>query len=754
MGNESVTTGKINTAIIQMDAINTELHGIHDPKSWSASLLQKLEGVDDDVERQLIVNKHAMGLEDRLAKAVTNYKKVAATMVSGSEGMANALHTAKLDMSGQFRVQIASPAIVKEFGDGQILINHNDYDTMRMGEFDENGNRSGLMSEADRKFMDSQEQLYAVTNRYPTNYSNSVGIAKLRTVGNDVVTSGEALITPGMIATMLGDADGDFLSMTLAHYDSSTYTKGLNSVEQAALRDKTLGAMGKYADAMGKEYSRVGNMLYKEMADTFQTFGLNFEEMSFTSGELKGVINAISNSGEDKVGHFNTLLSKLSEGGLLSPGHMTKEGQEKLLDIANGNQGFVNNLFESLEMTAQNTGVQEAQAFAARELRRNIGGFSNMSFKIRELGGMMQSMSEDMGLNVFTVGDMKILDSGMQLIEQKAISSKHTSKLAVEGEDPVEAARRAVQERMDKATEMKDALLNGQRKQFLDLNEELGVFKKVDAAGRAGAYQVGSAEDLFNTVEKIRNYFDRAPLGNVISSPEMNFGLSNGVYDPSDIVGLMNTPGTIMTPQLESWLKQEGKGDLVEETKSRMRAKMQFLEDNPIYNSGYASEAKFATVGSEATEAITKHIAGNLTSAPAIIGAAAFGGAWALSAMFRKGPHDKAKEDNTDANAMAMSGGMEGMHDGPYIPQADMSSPTARITPVGGGYENLQINVRANSFNGMTNDQIISMVSQELQNQSPVQMNINANTKDQSTKVDRKWVNDVVARATRYGMGF
>jgi hypothetical protein len=54
----------------------------------------------------------------------------------------------------------------------------------------------------------------------------------------------------------------------------------------------------------------------------------------------------------------------------------------------------------------------------------------------------------------------------------------------------------------------------------------------------------------------------------------------------------------------------------------------------------------------------------------------------------------------------------------------------------------------------MSNDEIIALITNELQNQSPIQMNVNSRTSDDSTRVDKRWVNDVVSRATRYGMGF
>lgn len=757
---QTLTTGKLNTALLTIDRYNEELIGLTSGGTDIPPALQKrFDKAKHPSELQGIKNDYVIETYNNLKQKIVDYRQTGSTLISGTDGFVNSANTARLDFAGQFRVQIISPTQNEYLGgDAQMFIHPEDYKAMQ----------KGMTNEA-KQFMASQDSIYALANRYPTTYSKSLMAAKLGQ--STEVERGTVMISAGMLMGALGDGDGDFVSMTLAHYDSQTYVNASKAMAPA-IRNATIEHLEGFHKAMQPEFDRLGSVLLDDMQKTFNAFGADLEEMNFTSRELGNIVKAFSGKGvkaEARLNGMETLLNKLNKGGMINK--LDNEGKRRLLMLAEGGNDFANELENIITAIPQNGGLADAEALINRELRRNIGPASNTSSKVRQLGNeVSRAVEKDFAGNttLFTAKDMQILDANMQIIEQSPISSKHISLMtdeelsAMSPEEAMEKARNIAREKVAKESLVK-SLLSGDKEAFVKLNEELGgVFKPVspnapvNGLGNAkeGLYQTGSINELFDTVQKLRNVYGGQDLNEVIKKPEFQIGASEGVKDPEQIADLMNSAPDVLTQGARGLYEATGKQDLIDASEAKLNNRLQFLADNPIYNKSYSTDAKFSTVGSETKNAITRTALELSSATPFAAGAAAFGGAWAISAMFRKSPYDRANEDKTDAEGMAMQGSGNSGSDGPYIPQADMSSPTARITPVGGGYENLQINLRASSFNGMTNDQIISMVSQELQNQSPIRMNINANTKDQSTKVDRKWVNDVVSRATRYGMGF
>jgi hypothetical protein len=81
-----------------------------------------------------------------------------------------------------------------------------------------------------------------------------------------------------------------------------------------------------------------------------------------------------------------------------------------------------------------------------------------------------------------------------------------------------------------------------------------------------------------------------------------------------------------------------------------------------------------------------------------------------------------------------------------------LTSPTARISENNGEFINIKIN--AKDARNMGHGEVASLVNQELQSMSGVEMNMNLNVQDNSQQIDQKWVQDLVANAVTKGYGF
>lgn len=162
--------------------------------------------------------------------------------------------------------------------------------------------------------------------------------------------------------------------------------------------------------------------------------------------------------------------------------------------------------------------------------------------------------------------------------------------------------------------------------------------------------------------------------------------------------------------------------------------------------------ATMHTIGDVASEGIKKSV-NKVLSETRLGGAlkigAAVAGIWAFSAMTR-GP-------NTDKQPVEAHPDRAPSSDGTYVNPAVYAGapagagPTAMVAPRGGGYEKMNINIRGNTANGMSNQQMADLVSEEVRRQSPSSLHIRVSSQDDRENIDKQWLQDKFAMALKSG---
>ena len=133
------------------------------------------------------------------------------------------------------------------------------------------------------------------------------------------------------------------------------------------------------------------------------------------------------------------------------------------------------------------------------------------------------------------------------------------------------------------------------------------------------------------------------------------------------------------------------------------------------------------------------------------MGAAVLGGGAWLASMVLPGPSVKRQVQQGQEDQAPSS-------DGIYINPAiyagappGAAPPTARVSPMGAGYDKMNINITASSMNGMTNEEIAGAIAEEVQRQSGLSMNINIKSEDNTANIDRQWLQQQFSNVLQTG---
>lgn len=131
------------------------------------------------------------------------------------------------------------------------------------------------------------------------------------------------------------------------------------------------------------------------------------------------------------------------------------------------------------------------------------------------------------------------------------------------------------------------------------------------------------------------------------------------------------------------------------------------------------------------------------------IGVAALGATWLIGSVLSR---PKPKEQLETRPDQAPSS------DGTYVDPSIYAGappgaepPIARLLERGKGYEKIRVRVSAKSINGLTNEEIAALISQEIQRQTNINMNISITSKDDRTTIDRNWLQEQFANLLNNG---
>lgn len=759
-GNKSVVTvGELTRNGIRIDALNQELGQINDgTDTWAK--LHPNKKFNSQNELNAHVKKRREDIITSLSDEIVNYKSLASSIMGGSDGMLAQANSARLDFSGHFRVKIISPTELAKNGlqDSQIY----------MGSDAFKGITNGMATYNDildlDKVVKGDDKAIALINRYPTMGSQSTNPVVVNINDAMKLADDQVAITPGVLGMLMGDADGDFVGINLSHYNIDTYGKNGNYPKMR----NAITQFKQASTAAQEEYSKVGRNIYDKMNKVYEKFGMSLENMDMSFKGLTSSVQfiaGITGGQELKIDTINSFFDTLSAGG-----YKDKDGQalKALKEFVSGNNPAANDIAYTVGQMQNNIVADSQQTLGhsetaklARISREGIGGKANAAFKLQEMSAKMVSLSKE---GFYTEADHAIVENMTQAFAQGSINTKST-RFAIEKSSTLGEIRQFTNDYYEGLGKMEDALLTGDKKTALELSKQYNILDDISDT-RVKNSQIHTIDDYMNTLDKIREVYrlgskETTTLKQLLHSPAMNLGISGGAgYEGMEE---LNTQGPRMSNSLVDTLLtrtsagQNGHVDVNESLqKSMQMAESKFGMDNAF---------QMHTVGGDVLNNITdaagrsnifstlgEGILSNSGMQKTVAGTAVFAGIWAISAALRESPIERAKRDKTNPDEFVPT--QEQGSSDYYSPQPNVPGPTARITPAGQGYENLAINIKASNLRNMSNNDIIALIQNEMQNQSPVQMNVSSSQKDSSSKVNKQWVNDIVNRSTRYGLGW
>ena len=131
------------------------------------------------------------------------------------------------------------------------------------------------------------------------------------------------------------------------------------------------------------------------------------------------------------------------------------------------------------------------------------------------------------------------------------------------------------------------------------------------------------------------------------------------------------------------------------------------------------------------------------------IGLAAMGATWLVGSVL-SGPKPKEQLETRPDQAPSS--------DGTYVDPSIYAGappgaepPVARLIERGKGYEKIRVKVSAKSMNGLTNEEIAALISQEIQKQTNINMNISITSRDDRTTIDKNWLQEQFANLLNNG---
>lgn len=676
------------------------------------------------------VNELMFEYEDKAARMVTNAR---------DNGLMKNLGSAKMSMSGRFRIQGVNPfgnyeqdpegnwgqKADAKYKEGVSYMSRSRVAEMIQGSEEQIAKVMGLeMKEGmdlTKEVLDNvnEKGLYGLVNRYPTIKQSTIQAMKIE-IDDDMADNDRgARLTVGTAARLKADFDGDFMSAMLAHY--------------------------------GVENEKDAGTLHSEMKQLFEAE----QQASIYEGRnvMKGIDEDVQN------------LAKTMN---ITAGDLAKQVDD--LRILGSNQwddkqaSFMN-LFNN-QITSRLREADEVETREARLGKEFVGRIDNTRDKVVTLAtATLDVLEKEQRINGETSRLYRnTIEDTMATFSQELISSKKfdidaeikrqlTLDPSLEGQPGMaeEIAKQTVNERYTKVLEMNEAMLNPTQANldlFRENNREIGLFQ--------GEEKLGKMEDALSRIRDVAVWNGRADGYNNIS---LKMGISEGV-DARNTREFLNARGghfveTPMTRFMAEHATDEGKQVMTEGFSRWKQNVVAGFDDSAVnQSSGIADtlvESSFnqhsldgATMSERSGSSLRGVAAqfmpsGGGGAAGIMGGAVAFGALWATSALVRSGPTPEGLREQTEAPAA------------PVAPST-LAPPTARITENNG--EHINIRIAAKGIEGMSEQDVSALVHQEISAMSTVNMNTTMNVNDNTQNIDQQWLQGIIANAVNKGIGF
>lgn len=667
--------------------------------------------------------------QEELARSVNSYMKVLGRETLYSKGyvMENAAsarqsHSGYFNYRGQSPADMQNPMIKNKLKEGDALISRADFDKM-IGREVSDDLRQELMQRAEK------EGISAISMREPVKEKSSMAPINLKVLSQadedrlvkaghgKNLFEGNAMMTLGTQIRQGADHDGDRFSIMLPQL-AGVKAKDMQNMSMNDLMDK---AIWKEMDKWQKEESK-------------------------------------------KTGEF------------------TKYLLENDYDL----EAQANEYYKSLHSTDDlllraGDNIEDKIIMIESRLQKRVGEFSNINTKYRRMAETVGSYSVDQVKN----GSNEVYDMWNYIgtsIEQAPISAKHMTETVanqkLRGTNDLSDYIMASDNLLESMQEFnKEGIIENMKKMgMMEMDEEAGewYFSGIKTENvRASLDIKGSPDERIyesSIIDMLNKMEEGVPGGDVraaLKSGTFNMGLG----EPYSVENAMNRALDITSPTAASsgnFYAKDFLLDSVFSTENLNNMHASAAEKASVIsqvNKGLGSETSKKTVsgfveknihtaGDEFTSKVVK--IGDVMPAGAGkvagMGAVALGGAW-LASSFIGSP--EAKEVERGASDQAPSS------DGTYIdpkiyagaPQG-AGPPTARVAPKNSGYEKTTVKIRANTMNGLTNEEIVGTVSQEIERQAGMALDVSIVSQDDRTKIDRDWLDQQFAKALESGYSY
>lgn len=676
-------------------------------------------------------------------------------MSSGSKGsFLSSTANARLDMSGHFRAQGVNPFAQYSkdaAGDWQntgnikenvSYIHKNDFMNMIDGAEDNIlsawGDKTGFKDKAAKQahILENVNKngIYGPVIRYPIIDASTAQTVKFEVA--DWASEKSMYMGTGSVSRIAGDFDGDNFAAILTAYKT----------DKAPVYHKSLAGMYEKEQQSSIHEGR--------------------QVMAGLEGDMLKSLGEQGRSPEEA----QRIVSTLQSNNMYTVQDLAKSGFD---------EGTIDQV-----MRAKTHAMDNVETVIARTGKEFIGHIDNARQRIQTLHGITQDTLSGAGQisSVAAAESKEIVNEVTRRLSQDSISSKKFTVQTLMKED---AYRTLTQEQLQQKSKdlstqrnnmlakLRDDLYNPNMnvEDTMVTMESLGIYDKTRTTdievgiGRTNApkaLQSMSDTDLFFkglTAIRETNIQNQHIGGYNAASLKMGHS-SGGVLDdliqtgtgyaPTDAMQEFHRMANDETKARFDGYKQAYQSGVIrlhqqnndaEQILSESTSSSQpKIEGRTILQDNYIDQKASARFRDVLDEIIPRRPMGAPAMGSVAAGAIGFSAIWAASSLMKTAPTPEGLREQVQGQ-------------GPRAPMEDLlTSPTARISENNGEFINIKIN--AKDARNMGHGEVASLVNQELQSMSGVEMNMNLNVQDNSQQIDQKWVQDLVANAVTKGYGF
>lgn len=650
---------------------------------------------------------------------------------SGSGTVTEKAQTAKLSSSGRFNIQGVNPFEQggKGYQENTAYVGRDRAKSMIKGIEGKLGDIYGIQGRQEmtqgqlsEKILEQMNEkgLYGMDNRYPTIHENTISPTRVMIDETMDADDRNTKMTATSAALEKADFDGDFKNIVLQQYqeddaaklhqEMGQYWQGVKGETEAFAKETFLPELRTEMEKGTTIGEAIKNPDFREkFPEMFRV-----RDDHFTDKESQ-----LARTGKEKVGPMDNMRQRLHN------------AAQPTMEAVRGQQGFSDAEITRKQDVLDNFGqigsqdsisAKKIQAGAIRDEIETGWTSEGRSYNTADLDTEVnRRMDERMAaIDEFQKGVLNPTDEGVRRIR----GANEVLSLFSEQEDRVSGQNFRFDEMLGTLQEQHQ--LHGGTKNWLNTDSL--------TAGTSGAQ---------TDIGKLSNTLDGR-------SGEL-FTPTRFWDDMADTSPAVGERVSTMRAQFEETV-QENRRRMQESTGESRVDYDSFLSDR-----GQQSAARMEQPSRTASDGMKRSLSGALgkvgiepenaraMTGAGIVGAAAFGATWAGSAMMRGNTKEPTPEE---LNEQVEQGATAGA---PNSAQPQGQTPTARVAPKG---ENVQIDVNASAIDNMNDEDIASMVQQEMNSMMGTSMEMNLNVNDNTQVMDRKWMEERVNQAIDSGFAY